>query len=140
MPKSSQRSQQMSELIQHEIAKLMHKEIRDPRLQHISIVHVNLSPDFKLAKVYYSLWQISGIDDKALQETKIALEKAKGYIRHLVSQNLTMRYTPQIEFIYDESIIEAEKISKLIDKVMAEDKNLDATSKDEDEQDQKKNP
>lgn len=110
MSKLSKRSRRVADLIQHEIALLIKKEVRDPRLMKITITSVDVSDDLSHAKVYYT-----PLDVKELHDIKVALEKATGFIRCRLAESVRLRYTPHIQFIYDESVTAAEKLSEIID-------------------------
>lgn len=118
MPEISKRSRQVAELIQHQIANLLKKEIHDPRLVNIVIIEVDLSADLKNAKIFYTSLQS---DKNTLAEIKSALAKASGYLRHLLAKQVELRYIPQLHFIYDEKYIKSQHVQQLVDKAVAED-------------------
>lgn len=94
------RMERINELIKREISRILLLELRDPRLEFVSITHVDVSPDLHYAKVNFS---VLGNQPKA-DEALAAFTHAGGYIRRQVSQNLTLRFTPELEFVYDPSI------------------------------------
>ncbi|WP_211924126.1 30S ribosome-binding factor RbfA [Coxiella endosymbiont of Amblyomma nuttalli] len=111
-----QRQQRMADLIHHQLAVLLKKEVQDPRLARISLTAVLLSSDLKQAKIFYTL--LKSEERKTIQK---ALNKAIGYLRCLLAQATTLRYVPQLQFAYDESLERAERISSLINRVTKND-------------------
>ena len=105
----TQRQQRIADLIHQQLAKLLKKEVCDPRLSKISLTAAYLSLDLKQAKIFYSL-----LDKKNEKEVQKALSKAIGYLRCLLAKTITLRYVPKLEFIYDRSIERADRISLLI--------------------------
>lgn len=118
MPKTYKRSRRISDLVQREIGSILRKEIHDPRLLHLAIIDVNITDDLHLAKVYYAV-----LDPAKLADVKAALAKAIGFLRHHLAKNLKLRYVPQVQFIYDDSTVRAQRISNLLDQVLPEDEN-----------------
>jgi ribosome-binding factor A len=121
MEKSTKRIRQVADLIQRDLAMILQREVSDPRLAEISITGVVVSPDLGTAKVYYTVY-----DKEQLAEVKAGLEKASGYLRHLLAEATTLRYTPQLRFAYDESILYGEKLSALINTANEEPKDSPA--------------
>lgn len=114
-----QRQQRVADLIHHQLAILLKKEVHDPRLAIISLTAVSVSPDLKQAKVFYTL--LESEERKSIQK---ALDKAIGYLRRLLAEVTALRHVPQLQFAYDESLERAEKISSLINRAL---KNNDDT-------------
>jgi len=96
---------------------LIRGELSDPRLKNITINSVRVSPDLQLAKVYYSVMG-NQADRDAVNK---GLKQASGFIRRSLGDTLKMRYTPVINFFFDESIERAARISELIENVKRED-------------------
>ncbi|WP_267256944.1 ribosome-binding factor A [Coxiella endosymbiont of Ornithodoros maritimus] len=113
----NQRQQRVTDLIHQQLAELFKKEVRDSRLSKISLTAVSISPDLKQAKVFYS----SLLENQSEKEVQKALSKATGYLRHLLAQATVLRYVPKLEFVYDESIERADRISLLIERALKKD-------------------
>ena len=111
-----QRQQRVADLIHHQLAVLLKKEVHDPRLIKISLTAVLVSPDLKQAKIFYTF--LENEDRKAIQKV---LDKAMGYLRCLLAEATELRYVPQLQFAYDESLEQAEKISSLINRIFKND-------------------
>lgn len=111
-----QRQQRVADLIHHQLAILLKKEVHDPRLVKISLTAVSVSPDLKQAKIFYTLFRNE--DRKAMQK---ALDKALGYLRRLLAKAIALRYVPRLQFTYDKSLEQAEKILSLINYTLKND-------------------
>ena len=96
----SQRSIKVARFLKKELAGLINQKLKDPRIGFVTITRVELSPDLKLARVYYSLLG----EAKEKKSTEIALSRAKGVLKKHMASHLNMRFTPDIEFIFDDSI------------------------------------
>jgi ribosome-binding factor A len=100
--------------IQAAIASLLTRgELRDPRIGFITITGVKVSPDLRVAKVFYSML---GTDEERKASQK-GLEAAKGFIRREVTARVQLRVSPEIYFVFDESIVEGDKIDRLLREV-----------------------
>ena len=86
------------------------RTVKDPRVSDafVSVTAVDVTPDLKYAKVYYSA--MMG-DKKQVQK---GLEAAAGYIRTQLAKNLNLRVTPELSFCEDTSIAYGAKIEKII--------------------------
>ena len=106
------RLKRVEEQIRLEIATIIQKNLKDPRLTTmISVLSVRVSKDLRSAKVY-----ISSLNANAdnIRETLDVLNKAKGFIRKLLGERLTIKYTPELEFFYDDSIEYAAHINQVL--------------------------
>jgi ribosome-binding factor A len=93
-----------------EIADLLHRRVKDPRLESVTVSGVDVTPDLRHAHVYYSY-----IDKSLAQETVgAALEKAKGFIRRELGARIELRYLPELHFHYDTSFDHGEKIDRIL--------------------------
>ncbi|MFZ5472070.1 MAG: 30S ribosome-binding factor RbfA [Myxococcota bacterium] len=87
--------------------------LRDPRIGYITLTGVKMSPDLRVAKVYYSL---IGSEEKR-KETQEGLDAAKGFVRREVTSKVKLRVSPEIYFAYDGSLSEGDKIDRLLREV-----------------------
>ena len=90
------RSDRIADLIKVEISKVLSYEVKDPRVQGITVLNVLLTPDMKKADIFIS--NSNSFNEIDPQEAKIGLEKAKGFIRRKLSRNLNLRRIPEIFF------------------------------------------
>jgi ribosome-binding factor A len=111
--KEFSRVQRVSVLIQRELADIIQREMNHSTIGILTISAVKLSPDLKWAQIYVTCLgnQVSNKD-----VIKYLNDKAKS-LRHHLAQRLTIRTTPQLQFVYDESIEYGIRLSRLIDSV-----------------------
>lgn len=122
----STRQKQISSLIQRELAQVLLRHNEQPVFKMITLVGVEVSPDLAIAKVFFSV-----LDETKVDAALKALHNATGLLRHALAQNLNLRITPRLTFIYDESIVRGRELSALIDKAIAQDAQLHAKQTEE---------
>ena len=94
------RSDRIADIIKVEISQVLSLEVRDPRVQGITVLNVLLTSDMKKADIFIS--QSNSFNEIDIEEVKKGLEKAKGFIRRKLSKNLNLRRTPEIFFKLEE--------------------------------------
>lgn len=94
------RADRVSDLLKKEIAQMLLKEIKDPRIGFVTITDVKVSDDLRFASVFFS---IVG-SDRELEETTRGLNSASGFIKKKLGKRLRMRYIPNIVFKFDSSL------------------------------------
>lgn len=104
------RIEKVNEMMKREISVMLLQELRDPRLMFVTVTDVEVSRDLQHAKVFYS---VLGNEQK-LAEVEDALHKAKGYVRRLIGQRITLRYTPEIDFVYDKTVQYSDRIEQTL--------------------------
>ena len=104
------RMDRVNQQLKREISLIIQQEISDPRLQFVTITHVDCSADLRNAKIYYSLLS----DDQDKEEIQNCFNKAKGFIRKMISQKMQLRNTPDLLFSFDKSLAYSDKIEKTI--------------------------
>jgi ribosome-binding factor A len=87
------------------------RQMLDERLSKITFTEVKMTPDLKIAKVYFST--LGG----SAKEAEEALKGARGIFRKKVGEDLQLRYTPNIQFYFDESVEEGNKIETLLNSI-----------------------
>ena len=113
MPREFNRSERVADFIKREVALLIQRELRDPRLKNVNVNDVSVSRDMSTAKIYVT---ILGLDINDNSKTYIEiLNGAAGFLRSQLASKSNMRSTPKLRFYFDESIAIADNISKLID-------------------------
>ena len=90
------RSDRISDLIKEEISNILSFEVKDPRVRGITVLRVDLSSDMKNAFIFFS--SDNSFNDLDTEEILVGLEKARGFIRKKLSNNLSLRRTPEIYF------------------------------------------
>ena len=107
------RPQKVADMIQREIADLLRHEVRDPRVGMVTLTSVDVAPDLSHAKVYFTI-----LDPSKQADTTKALQRASGFLRSQLSHRMSMYTTPELRFVYDESVERGDRLSRLIDSVV----------------------
>jgi ribosome-binding factor A len=113
---SSTRPERVGEAIRDELAELIARQIRDPGIGFITLTSVKVSPDLQLARVYYT----SMGDEKALADTAKALGRATPFLRRQIAQRLSLRRVPELQFFYDKSVAQHDRIEQILQELKAE--------------------
>ncbi|TKB55386.1 30S ribosome-binding factor RbfA [Ferrimonas aestuarii] len=120
MAREFSRTQRVNQQIQRELAMIMMREIRDPRLGMVTINDVETSRDLNYAKVFVTFLDNEPEQVKAQMD---ALLELAPYIRSLLASSLrTMRAIPELRFTYDSSLVEGIRMTNVVNKVVADDK------------------
>jgi ribosome-binding factor A len=116
------RIERVNSLIRQEISELLQRQVKDPRLGNfIAVTEVVTTPDLKSAKVFVS--RIGNEEEK--REVLSALTSASGFFRRELARRLKLRYTPELNFQWDDSIERGDHLLQLIDKVASEKPHLE---------------
>lgn len=107
------RTDRVSQKLQEILARVILNDIRDPRLRGVEITDVDISPDLRQAQVYWVVIQKEKNDDRE-EEAREGLEHAKGYLKRQVGDRLDTKYTPELDFRYDESLERGRRIDELL--------------------------
>jgi ribosome-binding factor A len=113
----SRRQRKVADLLHEEISQLIQFQTQDPRLGFVTITGVDVSPDLREARVYFT---ILDNDDAGIKETLAGLNSAAPYFKHQMSQTLSLRHIPNLAFQYDTSLENALRIDRLLDSIKNE--------------------
>lgn len=113
------RSQRVAELIREEIAKLIMRGLKDPRIGFVSVMGVRMSSDLRYANVYVSLYGTESEKKGSLA----GLQHSSGWIRREIGKFLRMRYTPEIRFFPDDSLDEVYHLEHVFQEIHEEQKH-----------------
>lgn len=113
------RVDRVGQQIQKEIALILQRELKDPRVGMLTVSAVEVSRDLSYAKVFVTSLQGSDAD-KAKLILQI-LSEASGFIRSLLGKRIRARIVPELRFVIDTSLIEGMRISNLVDQVIRDD-------------------
>lgn len=92
--------------------------VRDPRISAMSsVTRVDLTRDIKYAKVYVSVYEET---DEKQKETILALNHAKGFLKHFLAQEMNIRTVPELTFILDDSAQYSQKINKILSETLSD--------------------
>ena len=122
MAKPSRRSERVADLVRAELSRLVLLEAHDPELRKVTITEVEMPPDLKSARVYFSC--LGG--DAERQLAGEALRRAAGYLRREVGRRCELRYAPELSFVEDRSRERGARIEELLHLVMPRDSDEDS--------------
>jgi len=109
----SYRKERLNESMKELLGELILNRVKDPRVGLVTITAVEVAPDMATAKVYFSVLG----DEEVRAESKKGLISAKNFLRTTVSRELKMRNTPDLRFIYDDTLDRSEKIESALRKI-----------------------
>ena len=101
--------ERLNHTYQEAISTILMKEVKDQDIKFVTVTGVEVTNDLSFAKIYYTV-----LDESKKESTKKALEKASSFIRTKLAETVEVRHTPELRFIYDQSIAYGEHIDKLI--------------------------
>ena len=114
---ASRRIERLNELVRQEIADLITREIKDPRLQGVvSITAVRVTADLRYASVFVSVLGSGEERNGSLT----ALQSAAGFLRKQIAQRIPIRQVPELRFKLDTSIEQGERIKQILRDIDAE--------------------
>ncbi|NDU86299.1 MAG: 30S ribosome-binding factor RbfA [Ferrovum sp.] len=111
------RQQRVADQLQKELAAVVRREFKDPRLGMVTFTAVEVAADYAHAKVFVSSLQGDEVLDRSLQ----ALRDGAGFLRHHLGKRLTIHTLPQLHFLADHTVERALALSHLIDAAVASD-------------------
>lgn len=107
---SYNRIDRISEEVKRELSAVL-RELKDPRIPTmLSIVNVDVTKDLRFAKVGISVFG----EDKVKNDAIAALKSAAGFIRREIGNRLNLRYTPEFNFVLDDSIEYGSHINQIL--------------------------
>lgn len=112
----SRRTERVSGLIQAVLGEIFQRKLKDPGLGFVTVTGVDVAPDLKSARVYYSVLS----KGKEQRVTQKALERAGGFMQHEIAEALKLRFTPKLTFHFDESYEEGVKIESILERLQSE--------------------
>lgn len=113
--KGFSRKDRVAEQIRRELAELIRTELKDPRVGMISITDVEVTADYAHAKVFFST--LAGSEH--LEGVMTGLQKASGFLRRELGKRISIHMTPQLHFVFDQSLERGADLSKLIQEALA---------------------
>ncbi len=121
---SSRRVERLNEQLKREIAELLRKEIRDPRIGRPTVTGVEVTPDLYSARVHVQL-------DREGEEARVAmtgLRAASAFIRKELAGTLHVRRVPELRFEEDRTLEQAMRIEEILREVLPDDGSTDDES------------
>lgn len=131
MAKEYSRTQRVAQEMQKEIAIILQREIKDPRVGMATVSGVEVSRNLAYAKVF-----VTFLNDNTPEQVKTvvrALQDAAGFIRSLLGKAMRLRVVPELTFAYDNSLVEGMRMSNLVSQVVQNDRLRRGASPADDE-------
>ena len=113
---SFKRADRVADLIKVEIADLLLKQVRDPRIVSITVTGAKVTDDLRTARVYF----VELGQDSCSDAVKTGLEKATGFLKRELGRRLKLRHVPDLLFTYDASFAYGNRIERLLSEINAE--------------------
>lgn len=119
---AGKRSVRVGDQILKEIADLLTRKVRDPRVSGVTLTGIRLSDDLRHARIFYSV-----LGEKTeINRIQTGLDSAKGFIKREMGRRVNLRYMPEIIFQHDPTLETGNQIEKLFRKIKSEElKNSD---------------
>lgn len=106
---AGKRAGRVGEQLIREIADILMKKVKDPRVKGVTLTGINLSDDLRYARVFYSVMGEKG----SVHRTQTGLDSAKGFIKREIGIRLDLKYMPDIVFKHDPSLEEGNGMERL---------------------------
>ncbi len=108
------REERVGAEMQRELAQILREEVRDPRLEQVTIQEVRVVRDLSHARVFFTV-----LDRDQARKTEQALNKAAGFLRRKLGERMILRTIPALRFEYDRSLEQGMRLSSLIEQAVA---------------------
>lgn len=132
MAREFSRTQRVAQEMQKEIAIILQREVKDPRIVMVTVSGVEVSRDLAYAKVFVTF--LNDNEPDAVKDGLKALHDAAGFVRMLLGKAMRLRVVPELTFAYDSSLVDGMRMSNLVTEVVKKDaERRQATGKDEEE-------
>lgn len=112
----SKRTDRVGDQIRMEIADILQRRIKDPRVGFVTITAVDVTADLKQAWVYVTVLQ----EGEQGEEAMATLGRAAGFIRGELGRRLKLRYVPTVTFVRDSSVDQVKRVMTLLDELQGE--------------------
>ncbi|MCS7285570.1 MAG: 30S ribosome-binding factor RbfA [Anaerolineae bacterium] len=106
----TRRQKRVGELIRREISTLLERKVKDPRLSFVTVTDVEVTFDLKDAFIYVSAPEGQVRKEEILE----GFERASGFLRHELAQNLRIKFIPRLNFVWDDSLERGQRINQLL--------------------------
>lgn len=111
MNKDYPRSARIGSQIQEVVSEILVKKVKDPRLSGVAVTDVRMSGDLSCAYIYFCVYENS---KKVVENAEKGFNSAKGFFKKVVGNQLKLRYTPELKFIFDSTLENARRMDDLL--------------------------
>lgn len=122
--KEQKRSSRVAEAIRNELSMLIVSKVQDPRLQNLSISRVDVNDDISVARIFFTVLG----DEKVAQAAEEGLQRAKGFMRSHIARTLDLRFTPDLQFRYDDVVGKVAELEEIFQEIANERKSRNENS------------
>jgi ribosome-binding factor A len=113
------RTRKIEAQLQRVLSEVIARELKDPRVGNVTISAVDLAPDMRMARVYFTPFA----SQHSPAEVREGLTRASGFLRGAVSRRLGLRYAPRLQFVFDDAFDKAAELTDLINQAVARDRS-----------------
>jgi ribosome-binding factor A len=117
---TSRRVLKAAEAVREVVSTAILLELKDPRIQDVTVTYVEVSPDMRQAKVHVSVMG----DDANQQLSLHGLRSAAGFLQSKIAQRIDTRYTPRLQFILDQGVKKSIEVSRILGQLFPEGSTL----------------
>ena len=114
------RTDRVADQLQKELAVLIQREVKDPRLGMVTVSGVTVSRDLGYSDVYVTL--LGEQEPERIKENLQVLKRAAGFLRSQIAKRIKLRHVPELRFHFDESVVRGQHLSSLIDEAVTTDR------------------
>jgi ribosome-binding factor A len=125
------RPERVADQIRQEVTTLLARSVQDPGIGFVTITRVKVTADLQLARIFYTTIAPEADLAKAKKETAKALDRAKPFLRRQVTQRIQLRRSPELEFLYDDSIADLDNVERLLQEVREERRQYELANPEE---------
>ncbi len=112
------RQRKIADQVKTLISQIIDRKLKDPRKGFVTVTHVRMSGDLRIASIYYTVMG----DEEQREKTAAALDRARNFIRSELAPHLKLRFIPELRFFYDDTLDYSEHIEQLLKKVKEQEK------------------
>ena len=123
------RPERVADQIRGELASLLAREVHDPGIGFVTLTRVQVSSDLQQARVFYTALG----DDEARSRSARAIQRAAPFLRRQIGSRLRLKRTPDLSFIYDNSIAGQDRIERILSELQDERERHDRRDNDDEE-------
>lgn len=121
------RRQRLEASLQRTLSELISRHVKDPRVGNVTITAVALAQDLSSARVYF----VPFAGRQPAEEVRAGLTHAGGFLRGEAGRQLRLRHAPRLEFLFDEQIDRAQRLTDLIDTAVRSDRSASEDAPDD---------
>jgi ribosome-binding factor A len=112
------RMRRVNEAVRAVLSARLAEGLKDPRIGFVTVTGVETTPDLRSARVYVSVLG----DESERSDALAGLRSSRGFLQAQIARELTLKRTPTLEFVYDDSVERGMRISSLLDQHAPEDR------------------